>query len=163
MIIITEKLYQDKEWLKDQYWNKKESSETIAQMFNLTRQGIIYWLKKHNIKIRTKTESQKLALEKERTSIHGFNIKPFAPKREKSHKWKGEKASYNTIHASVRELKGKPQNCEKCGKINCRIELSFNHHNEKPTRNLEDYKYLCSSCHIKRDYEEFGISGYRGW
>lgn len=157
------KLYQNKDWLYDQYWIKEKSSEEIAEQFNLTRQGIIFWLKKFKIKRRTTSNAQKLALKKGRAKIHGFNIKPYAPKGSKSHNWKGNNASYGSIHSHIRRLKGDPTKCEKCGKKDSRIELSFNHSLGDYTRNPEDYKYLCSSCHIKREYHEFGIKCYRGW
>ena len=80
----------------------------------------------------------------------------------KNHKWKGEEASYVAIHIYIKNYFGTAIKCEN---KNC----SYPRYNSKgvliekpkryewasmttkPTRNIEDYKQLCPSCHRKYD------------
>lgn len=54
-IVMDKKLHQNKEWLEDQY--KKHGTSTIAKMVNRDDKTIIYWLKKFEIPIRTRSET----------------------------------------------------------------------------------------------------------
>ena len=65
-------------------------------------------------------------------------------------RWKGKEAGYLAIHKWVRNRKTKPENCECCGKKK-RLTLSSKTH--EYTRNLDEYKWLCYSCHIKYDLD----------
>lgn len=51
-------LYKDKTWLEEMY--KEYGSSHIAKICNVDDKTIIYWLKKYNIKIRTRSESLKI-------------------------------------------------------------------------------------------------------
>jgi len=62
--------------------------------------------------------------------------------------WKGDKVGHRSIHGWVRRRKKKPEFCEFCGK-NRPYDLA-NISNEYK-RDLNDYKYLCRSCHRKYD------------
>ena len=63
---------------------------------------------------------------------------------EESHGWKGDKAGYFAIHNWIRKHKPKKGICEDCKKT-CKTE--FHSINEKYTRNINDYRELCNSCH----------------
>ena len=52
--------YKSKDWLYDQYNNKKLSVNEIGKLFDVTPDVIFYWMNKHNIKRRIGSESQKL-------------------------------------------------------------------------------------------------------
>lgn len=55
----TEKLYQNKEWLKEKYKKDELSTSQINKLCGMT--GVIYWLKKYNIIRRSNGESQHLS------------------------------------------------------------------------------------------------------
>mgnify|MGYP001570559986 FL=1 len=69
--------------------------------------------------------------------------------RGENHKsWKGNKTKNNGLHAWVKKYKILPKVCEHCGQEKV-LELA--HKNHKYNRVLEDYMYLCRSCHRKYD------------
>ena len=53
-----EKLWQNKEWLENEY--KTKGSTSIAREFNIDDSTIIYWLRKFKIKIRSRRDSMLL-------------------------------------------------------------------------------------------------------
>ena len=64
--------------------------------------------------------------------------------------WK-EKPSYFTVHKWVRENKEKPSKCEHCKKVK-RLEIANVSGEYK--RELNDWKWLCKSCHHQFDIEQ---------
>lgn len=80
--------------------------------------------------------------------------------RKKNPNWnniKNEKIADASYHRFIMKRKEKPLQCENCNDYNDVLELSFNHNLKNYTRNIEDYKWLCKSCHMKRDYNDFGV------
>lgn len=67
--------------------------------------------------------------------------------------WKGNKVGIQALHTWIRRHKKKPNKCPKCGK-NKPLELSNIDH--KYNRNLDDYRYLCRSCHRLYDIKHNG-------
>jgi ribosomal protein L31 len=63
--------------------------------------------------------------------------------------WKGEGATYSSIHDWIREKKGKARNykCVHCNK-QARDWANIDH---TLSRDLDDYIPLCRKCHIKFD------------
>ena len=61
----------------------------------------------------------------------------------------GKEAHKNCIHAWIKRRKPKPNKCELCGIENKKLDLANKDHTYK--RNLEDYFYVCRSCHRKFD------------
>lgn len=55
---MTEKLYQDKDWLYEQYWKYGKSQANIATIAGCTGSTIGYWLRKHKIPLRTPSEAR---------------------------------------------------------------------------------------------------------
>ena len=49
------KLYRNKEWLKNKYINEKLSTRQIGRLVNVDNKTIRYWLKKYNIPSRSIT------------------------------------------------------------------------------------------------------------
>ena len=71
-------------------------------------------------------------------------------KRDEEHPfWKGDEAGYASIHAWVKSRKLKSKHCEKCKKMAKRLELSNN--SGKCLRDINDYEWLCVSCHRRKD------------
>ena len=58
--------------------------------------------------------------------------------------WK-EKPSYQAIHTWVRSHKEKPSNCERCHKETKSLDASNISGDYK--RDLNDFRYICKSCH----------------
>ena len=74
----------------------------------------------------------------------------------KHHSFKGDKAGYNAIHSWVNTYKRKPNNCEHCG---AQKKLQLANKDHKYSRALDDYMYLCRSCHVKWDVEHNNYKG----
>jgi hypothetical protein len=66
--------------------------------------------------------------------------------------WKGNEAGINTIHRWVERRKPKPKRCEHCGK-NRPKDLS--NISGKYKRDINDYEWLCRSCHMKFDGRKY--------
>lgn len=66
--------------------------------------------------------------------------------------WKGENASYVSIHKWVRKWLGRPKKCEMCGKDNLTSEkIDWANKDHQYRRNLSDWLRLCKKCHRKYD------------
>lgn len=64
--------------------------------------------------------------------------------------WKGEDASYGTLHDWLSLHYPRKGRCESCGATG-RTEHAFLRHPEKHTRNRDDYRELCVPCHRRMD------------
>ena len=62
--------------------------------------------------------------------------------------WKGDDVGYISLHEWIRNRKLKPELCE-----NCNEAAPYDLHNTPGTykRNLEDWVWLCRSCHMNED------------
>lgn len=65
---------------------------------------------------------------------------------ERNPNWSGDDVTYSGIHMWVRRNKIKPLYCEKCN-LNVPYELA--NISGKYKRDLNDFKWLCRSCHSK--------------
>lgn len=71
---------------------------------------------------------------------------------EQNNLWRGSEASYRSIHSWVGNHKPKSTCCEQCNAQGIRLEaanISKQYH-----RDIEDYRWLCVSCH--RAYDNAG-------
>ncbi len=71
-------------------------------------------------------------------------------KKEGNPGWKGDKATFSSIHCWVRENFIKTNECEICGKIK-KLDWSNKNHTYKRIR--EDWQCVCRSCHQIYDYK----------
>lgn len=62
--------------------------------------------------------------------------------------WKGDSVSYRKLHSWIRSRKLEPKNCSKCHK-NAKLDLANISGQYK--RDVDDFIYLCRSCHMKED------------
>lgn len=62
--------------------------------------------------------------------------------------WKGDNVKYGSLHEWIRRHKIKPLLCERCNK-NKKLDLSNISGEYK--RDIDDYEWLCRSCHMKKD------------
>lgn len=87
-------------------------------------------------------------------------INDFNSKRDlkgKNPAWKGEGVGYPGVHSWIRKNKPKPKFCEDCGKEKRLFAANVS---GKYLRDINDYKWLCQSCHSKMD--GFNVKGYKG-
>lgn len=74
------------------------------------------------------------------------------PRKGENHpSWKGENASYRSIHEWVQKYNGTPSLCIKCEKTEGKFEWANISHMYK--RDLDDWMRLCPACHRKYDME----------
>lgn len=62
--------------------------------------------------------------------------------------WKGDNVKYAGIYKWIREHKTKPKLCEECRKVK---PFDLANISGKYKRDINDYTYLCRSCHIRKD------------
>lgn len=73
---------------------------------------------------------------------------------EKHYEWKGEGASYYTVHQWVKRHKGETKFCEICGKRKTTFaSIQWANVDHKYRRVLNDYIALCVKCHRAYDRE----------
>ena len=159
-------IYKDKDWLEDQYINQKKSTVEIAKLCVVSDETIRKWLKKLDIQIRSPSESQKISqnkLETKKKKSNSMKGKIFSEehkrkiseskKEEENPAWKGnwEDLGCGQKHIRMKKLKLKPDKCEICGESG-KLELSNVDHKYK--RCIEDYRWLCRSCHLKYDIKK---------
>ena len=80
----------------------------------------------------------------------------------KNPSYKSDKASAFSLHQYIRRRKPKPNPdlCEEC-RTGPTYDLAFLLHPQKYTRNPDDYRWLCRSCHWKFDYANGTRAGVR--
>ena len=67
---------------------------------------------------------------------------------DKNGMWKGDKVSYNGVHAWVRKYKPKPEVCEICG---IKEPKQIANISGEYKRDINDYQWLCTKCHVIKD------------
>lgn len=72
--------------------------------------------------------------------------------------WQGDKVNCHAAHKWVRSRKIKPVLCEICKRAK-KLQLSSKNH--AYTRDLEEYQYLCFSCHRKWDIHHNGFCNHK--
>lgn len=78
-----------------------------------------------------------------------------AHKGERAYNWKGNDASYSSLHKWIRRLVGNPERCEHCDKLGQKEGRKWNldwaNISHKYLRDVNDFMGLCKSCH--REYD----------
>lgn len=69
--------------------------------------------------------------------------------REQNNQWKGDKVKYGSLHDYIKYYKPKPKKCETCGKETTKLDLA--NISQKYKRDIEDYEWICRSCHMRKD------------
>jgi hypothetical protein len=132
---------------------------------NISQNNVKYWLGKHQSQ-KTKLKNSLAHIGKKHTEktkrkmsiIHkGKKLSKEAKikislshKGEKAYNWKGNQVGKTPLHRWLRKNKPKSKFCEKCKKEKKLCLANMNNHHY--TRNPNDYKWLCYSCHSKFDY-----------
>jgi len=66
--------------------------------------------------------------------------------------WKGDAVGPIGAHWWLRENFPKAGQCDECGTKEKPTEYAFKYHPKPHTRNREDYRELCCSCHVKETW-----------
>ena len=112
-------------------WNKgltKETDERVRRNAEATSKG-----KKGKVSPKKGKHYEKCSL---------------AKRNENNPRWKGDDVSYFALHIWLRKNKKPADRCEHCGK---KTKLDCANISGKYRRDVNDYKWLCRSCHIKYD------------
>lgn len=70
---------------------------------------------------------------------------------EKNSQWRGDNAGYHAVHRWLNRNYEKPVECEICNK---KKKLLLSSKNHEYTRNIEEYQWVCRSCHQKYDHKK---------
>ena len=62
--------------------------------------------------------------------------------------WVGDKVSYGALHTWIRNRKTKPKLCQHCFE---KPAYDLANISQEYKRDLNDYEWLCRSCHMKKD------------
>ena len=65
--------------------------------------------------------------------------------------WKGDKVGYSGLHKWVRIHKPIPEKCTKCEEVKSSRKLQASNISGQYKRDLNDWEYLCSKCHVYKD------------
>jgi hypothetical protein len=63
--------------------------------------------------------------------------------------WKSNNVGLRALHEWVERHKIKPNSCQDCGKITEKLDLA--NISQQYKRDVDDYEYICRSCHMKKD------------
>jgi hypothetical protein len=85
-------------------------------------------------------------------SGHNHNPFPVLP-GSLNPKWRGDDAGYYGIHVWLQRHHPRTGVCSECGKASSRTQWAFLRHPERHTREIEDYREMCGSCHQRFDNE----------
>lgn len=76
-------------------------------------------------------------------------IKRILPSGSNHANWKGSTVGYEGLHRFIRAHKPQPIQCECCGKLTKQLDLA--NISQKYLRDINDFEYLCRSCHMNKD------------
>jgi NUMOD3 motif len=71
-------------------------------------------------------------------------------------RWKGDGVGFHALHRWLNRNFPKAGVCEECGHEG-KTEHAFKRHPEPYTREPDDYRELCRSCHLKFDRGHAGV------
>jgi hypothetical protein len=76
---------------------------------------------------------------------------------ERHHNWRGDEASYFSIHRWVYARLGKPVTCSQCGATKEEVTIQWANISGEYKRDLSDFKPLCLPCHKRYDrFKRYG-------
>lgn len=146
-------LFRDRDWLYEEYVNKKRSYQEIADEFGVTHAAIRHWIRKHGIKSRTTSQARAVkhwSLKGEKNGMYGRG-------GEKNPRWLGgvsgeRQTAYSSAEwaEAVRIVWLRDKGvCQRCGKKECLVHI---HHiisfSVVETRSDPDnLTTLCVDCH----------------
>ena len=87
------------------------------------------------------------------------SVKALGQTGDKSPAWKGDDVSCSGVHSWVRNNKKKLSECELCGASSKGRRFDWANKDHSYKRVLEDYMWICRSCHRKWDIK---YNNYKG-
>lgn len=66
--------------------------------------------------------------------------------------WKGDDVGIDALHTWVERRLGKPRECSECGTKDAKV-YDWANISQEYKRDVEDFKRLCRSCHLKFDHK----------
>jgi len=85
------------------------------------------------------------------------NKKSLFMRGEKNHQWKGNDVGYCSLHEWIKNHKQKPEFCEECKK---KKPYDLANISGIYKRDINDFRWLCRSCHMKSDGRMFNKDKY---
>lgn len=79
-----------------------------------------------------------------------FRSHHVVPKGENHYAWKGDKIGYYGVHSWIRRISGYPKKCENCGTETAK-KFEWSNISGEYRRDINDWKRLCTKCHIAFD------------
>lgn len=67
--------------------------------------------------------------------------------------WKGDNVSYRALHSWVVRWLGRPNKCERCGRVGYGHWMHWANLSGNYLRDLSDWIRLCAKCHVNYDQE----------
>lgn len=150
--------FRDRDWLFNEYIEKKRSSADIAKDFGVTDAAIIFWLKKHDIPRRTVS----IARSVKHWGLNGHDNPMWNKRGELNHNWKGGVTPERQLFYQSQEWKKacsfvwKRDNaaCQRCGmRKSDSMDMPFHIHHivsfsDKLLRaDADNLVLLCECCH----------------
>jgi hypothetical protein len=112
----------------------------------------------------TKETDKRLIKSEETNKKHSEKLKGRIPKNlslinmnkkdEDNPMWKGDNVLYRALHGWIMRKKVKQKLCSKC---NQEKRLYLSNISGEYKRDINDYEWLCQSCHIKKDKGEIKL------
>ena len=149
------KPFWDKEWLEKQY--TKKSSCELAKKFCITPAAILFWLRKHKIRIRNTAEARKI----KHWGLSGKQNGMYGRTGKKSPRWNGgHSPERQTLYArskwkelAKKILKRDNYKCKKCGAVHTtKVRLVVHH--KKQWSKYPRFRFkpnnlitVCEKCH----------------
>jgi len=126
----------------------RKLSEEHKRKISISNKG-----KTYSDEARKNMSNSRLKMKKRFGYINSFETRKkigLAQLGEKNNNWKENKVGYVGLHTWVKRRKNKPKFCEKCRKEK---EVELANISGKYKRDINDFKWLCKSCHTKFDFE----------
>ena len=164
-----QKFNKSKEWLIENYLNTDKSFSDIAKIISCSPSIVRKWVLKYGIKPKPKYRAalnnlilyqngnkpwnKGLGMEDERIK-KAVEKSVITRKLRGTHlgakhgNWKGDKVTYKPLHKWVNYHKGKAKLCLDCGSTK---NVDWANISGQYKRDLNDFKSLCRSCHMKFD------------
>lgn len=150
--------FREKEYLMTEYVEKGRSTGDIAKEWGITCEGILWWLKKHDIPRRNISAARKLkkwGLVGEANGMYGRTgdknprwVDGSSPERQSAY----ARSFWKDIARFVRKRDG--HRCRRCGQPSSRT-IRLHIHHIRPWAGNPDHRYdtdnlmaLCKDCHI---------------
>lgn len=147
------KPYWDREWLFNEYVSKKRTSADIAKEFNISANGICFWLSKHKIPSRGMSEIRKI----KKWGVAGSKNGMYGRFGNLSPTWKGgctpERQAFYCSHEWITIVKQvfirDKYTCQRCGMskhgLHIHHIISFRYKLYRLV--LDNLILLCPNCH----------------